>query len=70
MRPVNYHLSDGDRHWVSALRSIQLSFSPATDRREGPTADFLSKKQFGRFGRKFNVLGKKGKLSVKIVVIG
>jgi hypothetical protein len=28
------------------------------------------KQQFGRFGLKFNILGKKGKFSVKIMIIG
>jgi hypothetical protein len=39
-------------------------------RRKAPMGDCLYKKQFGLFGIKFNILGKKGKFSVKMMVIG
>jgi hypothetical protein len=40
------------------------------DRREVPIGNCLYKKQLGLFGLKFNIFGKKGKFSVKIMAIG
>jgi hypothetical protein len=55
--------------WNLSKGSSFTFFLTSRYRRFAPIGDCLYKKQLGRVGLKFNLLEKKGKFSVKIMVI-
>jgi hypothetical protein len=56
-------------HQNDVLLNVHNGFFTSRYQRHAPIGDCLSKKQLGRFGLKFNILGKKGKFIVKIMVM-
>jgi hypothetical protein len=56
-------------HQNDVFLNVHNGFFTSRYRREAPIGDCLYKKQLGQFGLKFNILGKKGKFIVIIMVM-